>query len=322
MYEERRFRPFDVAKSVEEFFKDARLLVAGNPDVYIDERQSRTVTESDLTSGHFVLELARDGDSFADLKAKLREGVGDLGPNADVGLVAIATSKYLKLAEVVLIEPIEDLERLIDLRRGPVAEPFQATHHGCDIDVALVLLNERPELPLEPWRKGTWLACTKFGLRTSIDGFGYVLLPLTDEERAERNLAPTCLRYIDVRDSLGEAGGGTGGNVDVFVDADLLARLEKESSRPWALAFTDQLALDFLTAIIVHALAAPDFAELDWEAVSGTLVGNVLELVAKTSDEATLQVRLDELRNDPNRFLASVEGMLDMRANSKRLVGS
>ncbi len=319
MFEERRFRPFDVDKRVERFLRETRLVVAGNADVFIELNQTRTVTESDLISGHFAVEFARDEASFVEIHDDLKAGISAWEDSKEIGLIVVASSGYLKLAHVLCLVPVDELTRQVELRGETVAEPFQATYHGCDIDVSLVLLNECVPRPLEPWRKGTWLTRGKFGLRTSIDGFGYVILPLTDEVREGLKLPATCLRYIDIPLSPLDMTTAVGTNVDVYVDADLLARIEKESSRPWAVAFTDQLALDFLTAIVLRAVSTPDLKTVEWDEVSGTLLGSVIELVAKTSDAATLQQYLEELRDEPNRFIANIEGALDMRANAKRL---
>ena len=169
MFEERRFRPFDVDRRVESFFRDARLLVAGNPDVFVDLNETATVTESDLTSCNFVLEIARDDTSFVELMGGLSAGMEAWDDAKSVALVAVASSSYLKLAEVTRIVPVEELARTIDFSDGPVAEPFLATFHGCDVDVFLVLLEESEQSVAEPWRKGTWLSRGRFGLRTSVE---------------------------------------------------------------------------------------------------------------------------------------------------------
>lgn len=315
MFEERRFRPFDVDRRVEGFFRECRLLVAGNPDVYVDADQVRTVTESELRSGGFFLELTRDEVSFAELIDGFRSGLREWRDAKSVGLVVVASSSYLKLAEIILMAPIDEVQRVIDLTTVPVAEPFHATTHGCDLDASLVLLRDGSPEPLEPWRRGTWLARTRFGLRTAIEGFGYAIQPLTDDVREELALPSKCLRFVDVRGSVLDAGGG----VDVFVDADLLARLEKESSRPWAIAFTDQLVLDFLTAVVINAMAADELESRTWDDIAGTLLGKTIELVARTSDAATLATYLGDLRSEPSRFIAKIEGTLDMRANARRI---
>ncbi len=319
MLEERSFRPFDVADGVTGFFHEARLLVAGNSAVAIQPGQQRTVTESELVSGHFVLELAPGHDAFQQLIGVARAELGDIQRDAAVGLVVIAGSPYLKLAEVIHTSLLDELERSIDLRDGPIAEPFHATRHGCDINAYLALLTERRERPFEPWRKGTWLARGSFGLRTNVDGFGYAIHPLTDEKRQQLLLPNKVLRYVNIELSPLDIEAGAGGDVDVYVDADLLARLERESSKPWAIAFTDQLALDFLSAIVLRAVATPQLRDMDWDAVAGTLLGSVIELVARTGDETVLQQYLNGLKANPTRFTALLENRLDMRANAKRL---
>jgi hypothetical protein len=321
MQEERRFRPFDTPDTLMGFLRDARLLVAGSADVFVEAGEQRTITESELAAGNFSLELARTDAGFEELMAAFVNAPAAWDPPAMMGVVVVAYSRYLKLAEVLNIVPMADLERVTTLGGDSSAKPFQAPHHGCDLSVYIALLEERPRRSFEPWRKGTWLARTSFDLRTAIDGIGYALLPLTDEVRAEHRLLSGTLRYIHVPLSPLEVDAGSAGDVVVYLDTDLLVRLERESSRPWAIAFTDQLVLDFLTAVIFKAVSSSQFTDAVWGEVSGSLLGDVMGLVARTSNEVILETHLDLLRDSPNKYISMIEDSIGMRKNAKRLWG-
>ena len=52
--------------------------------------------------------------------------------------------------------------------------------------------------------------------------------------------------------------------MNLYVDSDLLARLNREMSKEWAIAFSDQLAVDVLSAIAHRSLADPGIHTAEW----------------------------------------------------------
>jgi hypothetical protein len=323
--ERRKFRPFDVPVALGNFLDAARLLVGGDEEIYVEASSRRVVSEAELRSGAFSLAVARDPTDFGVLLDQALATAASEYPEETIGLVAVVSSPYLKLAEVVTRRPLDEIERVIPLTNGTPARPFRAIFHGCEVEASLVLMRDLEEAPLRAWRKGTWLCRARFELRTGLDGAGFNVLPLTDEIRTEHHLSKKTLRYVDLGLSPLELSPASA--VNLYVDSDLLARLNREMSKSWAVAFSDQLAVDVLSAIALRALADPGIHEKEWTEVEDTLLGSLIAMVDGNTggDEAEIARRrqelLDDLRARPNRFLAHVEGALEMRDNVKRIVG-
>ena len=323
--ERRRFRPFEVPVALGHFLDDARLLIGGDEEIYVESSSRRVVSDGELRSGSFALALTPDATGFDQLHSHATAvAVEEYGEHA-VGLVVLVGSPYLKIAELVLQLPLADVERVVPLTRGAPASPFRAVIHGCDIEAALVLLADLEEAELRPWRKATWLSRARFELRTGLDGAGFNVLPLTDELRSEHHLPKKTLRYVELGTSPLELSASSA--VNLYVDSDLLARLNREMSKSWAVAFSDQLAVDVLSAIALRALADPTIHDKEWTEVEDSLLGALIGMVDGNTggDEAETTRRrqelLDELRLRPTRFLALVEGAVEMRDNVKRIVG-
>jgi hypothetical protein len=323
--ERRTFRPFDVPEAVERFFDNARLVIGADPDEFVEPDSRRQVDAAELKSGAFGLQITPDESSFAELATATRDAATIYGEDG-VRLVVVVGSSYLKIVDVVVEMPLDALERVVQVTNGTPARAFRAVHHGCDIEAFLLLGHVLEEQPLQAWRKGTWLSRARFELRTGLDGVGFNVLPLTDDERARIGLPSKTLRYVALEDSPLQVSATS--TVNLYVDSELLARLKREPRKNWAKAFTDQLATDVLSAIALRALADPDVREADWTGVSETLLGGLIEMIdgRPTGDEAETtnnrQRLLEELRERPHRFLALIEGACEMRDSAKLIVGS
>jgi hypothetical protein len=322
--ERRRFRPFDVPSPIAQFFDDARLVIGNDADDFVAPSSRRLIDPIDLRSGAFTLEIAPDETSFHDLLDATRSSAGEYGEGA-VELVVVASTSYLKFAEIIMRSGLDQIQRLTKLTNGVVASPFRALHHGCDVEAFLLLTRPREEAPLEPWRKGTWLARARFELRTGLDGTGFNILPLTDDRRTEFHLSHKTLRFASLEES--PLVTSSTAAVNVYVDSELLARLRREPRKPWAKAFSDQLAVDVLTAIAVRALADPDLRLIAWGDVEETLLGSLITMVdGRSSGDAAATAKrrqdlLNTLRDHPNRFLGLVEGACELRDSAKFIVG-
>jgi hypothetical protein len=313
-----------VPGSVAHFFDAARLTIGSDSDDYVEAGTRRQVDASELRSGAFSLEIVSDESSFAELMSRVAEDASGFGDG--VVLAVVVSTSYLKTAEVVVHEPLRAIERIVSLTNGRPARPFGSIHHGCDVEAYLLLGQTLQERPLEPWRKATWLSRTRFELRTGLDGVGFNVLPLTDEDRERFGLPAKALRYVALEESPLEASATS--TVNLYVDSELLARLKREPRKNWAKAFTDQLAVDVLSAIALRAVADPSVRDADWAGVSETLLGSLIEMIygRPTGDDAQVvadrQRLLDDLRERPHRFLALIEGACEMRDSAKFIFGS
>jgi hypothetical protein len=324
--ERRVFRPFDISEALARFLSEARLIVGGDTADAIDGFTRRGLDAADLAAGNFKLEIARDDERFAELMhtARLAEAEGFGEGNSE--LAVVVTAPYLKLMDVTVRKPLAEVERLIEVAPGTRPAGFRAFHHGCDVDAYLVLADEVEERPLTPFRKATWLSRVRFELRTGLEGVGFNILPLTDAEREAFHLSTQTLRYVALDESPLEASSSA--VVNLYVDSDVLFRLKREPRKNWAKAFTDQLAVDVLTAITIRALADRSVHEMEWVDVEDTLLGALIGMVAgrptgdDTEDERQRQTLLEQLRQNPHRFVSLIEGAVDMRDSAPLIVGS
>ena len=306
--ERRVFRPFDLPPTLGSFLDDARLLIAGDSADAVEPGTRHRVDASVLHSESFVLELTRDDESLAERLDAARDG----GPD-DLDLVAIVSSSYLKIAEVVAKLPLLTAPRLVVLDRRIAPAAFRAIHHGCDIEAYVVIRHTLESEPLQPWRKGTWLSRVRFELRTELDGVGFDLLPLTDDVRNDLYLHEKTMRHVSLDESPLHADPTTT-NIAVYVDDELLSRLNRSPRRGWAKGFTDQLAVDVLSAIAVRALIDEDIRDTSWSNVRDTLLGSLIAMVGgRQSTDCTCEELLDTLRKDPLRFQSLIEGTCEMR---------
>jgi hypothetical protein len=313
------FRPFDVPSAVASFLDKARLRI-GDSSEYVEAGSRRVLDVAELRAGDLTLEVAADETEFSDALMAAVAAAAPYGEEA-VEFVVVVSSSYLKVAEVVARKRMADVERATSLKGN--ARPFMAIHHGCDVEAFLVLSDGLDQEPLRPWRKGTWLSRAAFALRTDLDGLGFTILPLTDEKRAELSLPSKTLRYTSLEESPLEAPSAA--TVTLYVDAELLAHLKKTPRKAWARAFTDQLAVDVLTAVAFRAARDPQIEEAGWESVEKTLMGSLLVMVGGRADGDSKQhyeMLLDVLRANPLDFLARIEGAVEMRDSAKLIVGS
>ena len=316
--ERKTFRPFDVPGPLESFLDEARLRIGDSPEI-IEPGARRRVDPPELRTRDFTLELTEDDASFGEAINAAVEAATVYGEDA-LEFVVVVSSAYLKLWDIVVRTPLGDLERTFRLRDSE-ARGFDAVHHGCDVEASLVLKEEIEQELLRPWRKGTWLSRATFGLRTGLDGLGFTILPLTDEKRTELSLPSKTLRYAVIEESPLEAASVA--TVTLYVDAELLAHLNKTPRKPWARAFTDQLAVDVLTAVAMRAVADPNIQDASWDAVEDKLMGSLLMMVGGRPNGRTkehYEALLDMLRSNPLDFLTRIEGALEMRDSGKLIV--
>ncbi len=313
-----RLRPFNVPPPVEGFLKNAKLHVADSDEVFVEANQQLTVTEAQLRAGTFQLRISDDEAAFIDAVRDAEVPLNTVADLTNVGLVIVASSPYLKLAQIVFQEPWGGFGRTINLGAHGMPDAFRCIHHGCEIGVHLVLRDEATKAPRSPWRKGTWLSSVAFKLRTESEGFGFSLIPLTDEIRDDKQLPRKALRYVELPGSPMEIDSSA--NIGIYVDASLLGRLEREASTKWAIAFQDQLVIDLLGAVAMHALAA-GLDDCSWHDVKTSLLGSVIEMVAGKDGDPRCEELLSALIVNPSVFMAAAEGVLEMTDNVMRLPG-
>jgi hypothetical protein len=149
----------------------------------------------------------------------------------DAEIVITSTSRGLRRSDVLFrsilseaVLPIDGLVIQPDVRPPSLRSP----HSGSIIEVQIVLAEERAPSFGVPFRKGTWLARSEFGIGTRTAGRGFEVLALSERDRDRFGLGSQTHWYVDVT---GEAQdlievGSLADCVNVYVDQELLNRIK------------------------------------------------------------------------------------------------
>lgn len=257
-------------------------------------------------------------DQFEDFKAALVQGVSELEVDlSELGLIAVASTSYIRRAQVVHRCPLSDLESLdrvtvITAGQRPVA--LRTGFHGAAVEVYLLLLRELEKRPLRHWRKGTWISRAKFTIDVERGAVLFRPIPLDDEKRERLNLPAGTVRYVDLEDHDVLEPFGESEPPRFYIDADFLRQLGARQASPIALAHQAQLAQDFVTAVVHRAASETDVEAKSWEDVEESLLGRVLRFVAGSgASRDDKQLLLKQMSENPERMIARTEHAIDIR---------
>ena len=255
---------------------------------------------------------APDDGSMEEFRGLLRSGVHQSGiAAADLGLVVVASSAYLKIADVCFQAPLDEGDGLARTTSFAECRPraLQASTHGSVVSAYVVLLREQERGDLRPWRRGTWLARAMFriALAETEDSI-FQPTALTDEVRKQHGLPAKTVRYFHLDDA--DPFRPDGGQPQLFVDQDLLTRLHSEAGSARSKALQAQLVCDFANGIVLACSARA--SELDdgrtWAEVEDSLIGRVVRLAAGgKADTERCEELLGLVRTDPGKLMALVE---------------
>ena len=162
-------------------------------------------TSHDFARAAPALSWARDEAEMMHFRDLLRRGVHQSGiPASQLGLIVVASSRYLHIADIVYRLPLAQCDELPRLHSLKECRPraLQASTHGAEVSAYIALLQNRDQAPLQPWRKGTWLARTTFRLTIGqTEASIFRPEPLTDTDREEMNLGKETVRYFYLGES-------------------------------------------------------------------------------------------------------------------------
>lgn len=264
-----------------------------------------------------------DEAQFDAFKNGLAESLGQLGIRPQTAsLVVTAYTPYLKMTDILIMLPVSQID---SLKRECVFHPerpraLQASTHGAVVTAYLVLNRNLSPKPLRPWRKGTWLAKVAFQLRTDTGDQVFRLTPLDAQRREELNLPKDCVHYLEMEPSE-VVRPFEGSAVPVFyVDADLLAQLDRTKHSATGKALQVQLVRDLLAGVIMNVAASDgdQGAGLTWDEVRGSLLGRIVSMVAGT--EASPEEGLRYVSEDPVRLIALIEGAVNLRQHVAKVL--
>ena len=261
---------------------------------------------------------------FEDFKGALLQGASDLGVELSaLGLLAVASTSYIRRSQVVHRWPLTDLESLdrdtaITEGERPVA--LRTGFHGAAVEVYLLLLQELEKHPLRPWRKGTWISRAKFRINVDKGAVLFRPIPLGDEERDRLDLPSGTVRYVDLEDHDLLEPFGESEPPRFYIDAGFLRQLGARQTSPIALAIQAQLVQDFMAAVIHRAASETEVDTRSWEDIEDSLLGRVLRFAAGAgASRDDKQLLLKQVSKSPGRMLARIEHAIDIQ---KRLIDS
>jgi len=264
------------------------------------------------------IEWAPDDQTFLHLREHIIGTVrsADLPIDA-VALVVIATSSFLKLADLILECPLPqmaELPRITSLlgngrRPRSLSTPF----NGFTVHSYLLLRRALPDRLLRPHRMGTWLARTDYRVETTLGPGSLAPTPLTGEIRKQYDLPRKTVRFIHFGDHDPVQPYRDQEPPIFYVDEEILAQLNARRTAPTSRALQLQLAHDFVTAVVYRAAASPELEALSYDDVRTSLLGSVIRLAAGPgASQAELSALLAVTRRNPERLIARAEHFIDL----------
>lgn len=273
------------------------------------------VIHSDIYGSELIrLEFAADDEGMDVFTSELVSSVAALGLDLDdIEIAVIASSSYLKTVEVLFrrrADELTEVPRVISLTTPDRPRSLSSPRSGARIEVVVCLSRNVPQKPLRPWRRGTWLAQTQFMLRSEATGRNFRLRPLGETDRLRLGLPKGTMRHVEVSGPAIESLSDES-SVSVWIDPQLLARLSSNPSAPAAKALQLQLFIDVVGAVLASARESVDFAHVGFDDIEDTLLGRILEALARgrlgqTAERrrAARELLLDAARTDPEKFLS------------------
>lgn len=329
--ETRVLRPFESVSALEEFIGSITLDVGGEevePDARI------TLDESLYRHVSVAVRLPHRGRGLTEALIAIDEGLMGIGLDGDQVLFVVNLySSFLKISEYVHRSRLSDLmseDGLISLTdEGPRPTPLRTAHSGCRVEVAAVLATQLEPQVGRPWRRGTWLARSRFTISCDVDYAGFTARPMDLEQKATLGLPQGATRYVALPDDVDPIGDTvTPDVVELWVDAELLATMSARPTAPVSAALQRQLFCDVFSVVTTAARTRAEFDDLSWSDVSSSLLGLLIRgLVGreKNDDERKRDERCAELLNllkdDHGRFLSYVEDRAGTTAAFTRALG-
>ena len=311
--EQRDVRPFAPVAALDHLFKHARLKVGS--DVF--EAGATAVLEDDVFQRAGVsLELASDSGVIAAALAASTPDFEDLGLTVDdLAFAVVLSSSYLKISEFVHRVPLSQLAGAgphFVLSGSPRPSALRTPRSGCQVDVLVYLDVQKPQVPLRPWRFGTWISRASFSLTTHHAFAGFTPKPLTAEMKLELGLPPKTVRYIVLGDESPLTEGVGEDSVEVWFDSDLLAMMSLNPKGKTSVALQRQLFVDAIAAVVAESRVSEQFDVMSWADVKDSLLGRVVALVAPKSGNEDARTSacvnyLEMVKHQPAKFMAYAE---------------
>jgi hypothetical protein len=317
----REIRPFGSFGVLEEFVHAVCIEVGSD---VLSNDSSLVLSEYEYRHVPVSVQLAASDAAFEqslhDVMKELQEN--ELSPS-DISLIVNLYSGFLKISEFPFNALFADLGktgRIISLTSaGCRPDALLAAKSGCQIEVAAVLSKQLEPKPLRPWRKGTWLARSRYRLSSETVFNGFTPRPLTKEAKEVFGLPSATTRYVVVPDGIDPLSDEASAElVELWVDADLLAAVSARDASVASIAFQQQLFVDAFSAVVVAAKDQSEFGSRSWQDSEGSMVGKMIKALTgrrkSDSDEAVrnrCEYLFELMKNNHPAFMAHVEAFSD-----------
>jgi hypothetical protein len=242
--------------------------------------------------------------------------LGELGLTlGDLEFAVILSSSYLRILEFrhrMSLTSLEAAGNLLMLTVPERPQALQAWRSGCTLEVSIHLSVQKPAQVLKPWRLGAWVARTSWVVETEAGFTGFTPKPLTAAKKSELKLAPKTMRYITLNEMSPLDEEVSEDAVEMWLDADLLAKIAANPRSKPAIALQRQLFVDAVSVIVNEVRLRDDFDLLTWPDIEKSLLGRVISLVTPNNSSAVARAKaaadyLEILKANPARFVSHVE---------------
>ena len=322
--ERRIVRPYLGVSGCQEAFD--RVVLQVGTETCENEASIRT-QERALRESEISIRFADSDENYLSFVEELARTARELDyTEADLVVLAVATSPFRRLAEVVFSRSLAEMARgrptatIAEVGNRP--EALSAAFHGFTLSVNLCLSRTVPRRPLRPSRKGTWLARATFRVGTEIGDSGFQIEPLTNAIRDRYGLEPGVIRYVDLEDPTSPAVNDE--DVTLYVDEALLDQLAATPDTSGALVIQRQLGLDVATAIVYRA--SVELARKgDGAAITtaeGSIIDRILDRAARNGkgrvEPDRKEAFFEMVASRPQSFVAEIESWMSPNQPGRR----
>ena len=316
--EQRDIRPVGSVSAFDDLLNGSSLLVG---DQRYDHDERVILEEISFLNSPVAIDLGGH-DKVVEALAAAKAELDSLDLELDhLEFAVILSSSYLRILEFRHKMPLAQLASTANpliLSSGKRPDALRAPRSGCTIELTIHLAQQRPRQPLKPWRVGSWISRASWALTTDLAFTGFTPKPLTAEKKKEMSLPQRATRYITLTSSPLDPDVNED-SVELWFDADLLAKISANPRTKLAVALQRQLFVDAVAAVVNHSRHLDGFASLAWADVKDTLLGRVVSVVGPNhSNEAARDLActgfLEDLKSDPARFMTLVEDAAGLTA--------
>jgi hypothetical protein len=331
--EHREIRPFDSVRLLEDFLNGMQLHVG---DIALSPGESKALETDVYLRVGIGLNVGKSQSEIEALLQKLAadETMSELDLTVDdLEFVVVASSPFLKIVDFIERSPLSELVAIgamIDVSGDPRCDALLSPNSGCDIDVMICLSRPKKKAPLRPWRRGTWLSRISFSISTEQALTGFTPRPMDAAKKKELGIAPSTARYITMSSSPLDEGVSED-EVEMWIDADLLAQMSAMPKSKGSMALQRQIFVDAVSAIIYSAQKPSDDADVPllksctWPDIEKSLLGRVISALAPNSKDPAERLLnqtayLEMVRNDPAKFLTFAEHLCGVSTSFNELM--